>query len=72
MAQFKSELNNGQVTRLGNKTTGAQAKVNGWTCGIEVIAEFNKETGKDEFTIYKTGGSHKNRVVEKIATIESP
>ena len=59
MARFMGVLqgNKGGVSRLGNKKSGLTVTANGWNIGIKVHC-FVNEQGKDEFQIYKTGGSN--------------
>jgi hypothetical protein len=59
MAQFRAVIKGqrGEASRLGGKNSGIQAVVNGWNIGVEVWATFDKDTGENVFTIYKTGGS---------------
>lgn len=69
MAQFRAVIqgNRGKASRLGTKSTGMYANVNGWNLGIQVDA--SHIDGKDVFTVYKTGGSNAGYSREKIATI---
>ena len=57
MAHFRSTIsgNRGEASRLGHKTSGMVARVNGWTSGVRVYARHHD--GKDEFQIYATSGS---------------
>ena len=47
----------GMASRLGNAKTGITAHVNGWNCGIQVIAHVN-DKGEDVFDVWQTGGSN--------------
>ena len=71
MAHFRviAQGNRGSVSRLGSKKSGLSVQANGWDLGVEVSARFNKETGKDEFVIYKTGGSNGRFSSEKVTII---
>jgi hypothetical protein len=57
MAQFLGSVQGqrGEATRLGSKSSGLTARVNGWHVGVRV--EASHEDGKDVFRIYRTGGS---------------
>jgi len=63
MANFRAVIQGqrGQASRLGSKSSGITASVNGWHLGVEVIAYHDKETGRDIFRVYKTEGSGYNR-----------
>jgi hypothetical protein len=60
MAQYIAKIQGqrGQASRLGSKTNGMSVTMNGWNIGVVVEASYNKTTGKDEFVIYRTGGSN--------------
>lgn len=62
MSQFYASItgrpNKSTATRQGHKTTGIYGHIRGWNIGIEVIGRFDKETGKDVFEVYQTGGSN--------------
>lgn len=57
MAQFRATIrgNRGEASRLGTKKSGLFVTANGWTAGIQVIAEHRN--GHDEFTVSLTRGS---------------
>lgn len=57
MAQFRATIQGGrgEASRLGSKTTGIDASINGWTGGVRVVAEHID--GKDIFRIFATNGS---------------
>lgn len=57
MAQFRGTLKGGraEVSRLGHKTTGLTAEVNGWDIGCRV--EITHENGEDVVRVYRTRGS---------------
>ena len=63
MAQFRAIIQGqrGQASRLGSKTSGIYAQVNGWNLGVEVTGYHDKDTGKDIFRVYKTEGSGYNQ-----------
>ena len=48
-------IRNRTVTKMGDKTSGLTAKVQGWTFGAEVVLRTLK--GKDHLDIYLTMGS---------------
>lgn len=58
MAQFRGTLQGqaGEVSRIGSKSSGLWAEINGWTSGITVDASFDEEIG-DYFEVYGTTGS---------------
>jgi len=47
----------GTASRVGHKTTGLTANINGWNSGVRVEAKFDKELCVDRFEIYATTGS---------------
>lgn len=59
MAQYRAIIkgSRGEASRLGHKSSGIRAEVNGWNLGILVNARFEEEKG-DVFEIYVTGGSN--------------
>ncbi len=57
----------GEASRLGSKKSGLDATANGWHIGARICLRHNDETGKDELTVYKTGGSNGASESEKIA-----
>lgn len=72
MAQFRGGIRGtrGEVTRLGHKSSGFSAFVNGWNIGVEVRARFDEATQQDVIEVYQTGGSHRRSVpADPIATI---
>ena len=60
MAHFYGSMqgNKGEVTRCGTKKSGMTAHIRGWNIGVKVNIRHDKETGKDNYTIYETGGSN--------------
>ena len=59
MAQFRAVVrgNRGNASRLGSKTSGMRATVNGWGLGVSVFARYEAANGGDVFYVYETGGS---------------
>ena len=60
MAHFYGSIlgqSGGEGSRLGNKQSGLKAHLAGWTVGIEVIGQYDKDTDMDVFDVYITGGS---------------
>jgi hypothetical protein len=59
MARFKGTVqgSRGEASRLGHKTTGLIATLNGWDVGIEIQASVNN-ADEDVFHIYRTSGSN--------------
>ncbi len=69
MARFRGTMagNRGQVSRLGTKSSGISAKINGWNSGVNIEARV--ENDDDVFYIYPTSGSDGyvfNRCIGKI------
>lgn len=59
MAHFRATIrggNRGGARRLGSKTTGIQATINGWQNGV-YVASVITASGRDSFEIYMTHGS---------------
>ena len=61
MAQYRASIkgSRGMASRLGHKSSGIRAEVNGWNLGILVNGRFDTEKG-DVFDVYLTGGSNAN------------
>jgi len=59
MGHFRATIegNRGKASRLGTKSSGIAATVNGWDCGITVRAYHNRTTDRDEFDVTLTSGS---------------
>jgi len=60
MAQFYATVTgNGKssATKTGTKTSGMSAHVRGWEAGVRVECS-TRADGKNEFRVYRTGGSH--------------
>jgi hypothetical protein len=58
MAQYLAEISSRRgraVHRLGDKSTGAAARCQGWELGVEIVASW--EDGGDVFRVFRTGGS---------------
>lgn len=73
MAQFRAVIygQRGQASRLGGKSSGITAQVNGWNLGVTVEAVFDKATGQDVFNVYRTGGSNGGAGAVKIAEVKA-
>lgn len=58
MAQYRAVIkgSRGETSRLGHKSSGIRAEVNGWNLGILVYGWSDPEKG-DVFEVYLTGGS---------------
>lgn len=71
MSQFYAEIqgNRGGASRGGSKNSGIDGHLRGWSNGVRVVGRHNKETGKDEFSVYKTSGSNGSKPEELIATV---
>jgi len=69
MAQFYANIqgNRGEATRMGTKRSGIHGHIRGWNVGAKVFVTHNEKTGKDEVTVYKTGGSKEQVPNEVIA-----
>lgn len=69
MANFRSTIRGtrGEASRLGSKSSGMVANVNGWNAGVTVRAYH--DAGVDVFEIRQTGGSGYSGTNEPIATI---
>lgn len=72
MAQFRGTLqgNRGMASRLGHKSTGLIATVDGWHGGVSVVAQHNDAMG-DYFEVYATGGSSRQHADVYIGTVDS-
>ena len=59
MARFRGTMtgNGGEVSRLGTAKSGIEADINGWNCGIKVIAKVSNQD-EDVFDVYITSGSN--------------
>ena len=59
MARFMGSVqgHRGGASRLGTVKSGLSVSANGWHIGVKIHC-FVNEQGKDEFQIYKTGGSN--------------
>ncbi len=58
MAQYRAIIkgNRGEASRLGSKSSGLEARVNGWNVGVYV--DIQHIEGKDRVFVYSTGGSN--------------
>ena len=70
MAQFRATIQGqrGEASRLGSKSSGIEANVNGWHSGVKVVAAH--EGDQDVFYVYATGGSGQAQRSELIATVK--
>ena len=59
MAHFYAGIhgNRGEATRLGTKSSGITAFVNGWSTGVRVTISYDKDTDQDVVYIRRTAGS---------------
>lgn len=59
MAHFYGQIkgNRGEATRIGHKTSGLEASVNGWRIGCEVFIQYDARRMLDVVTVWKTNGS---------------
>ena len=59
MAQFRASMQGqrGEASRLGGKSSGISARVNGWRLGIDVDGRYDEKTDSDVFTVAITQGS---------------
>lgn len=57
MAQFRSVIRGqrGEASRLGSKSSGMRADVNGWHTGATV--QIDHVDGRDRVSVYRTSGS---------------
>ena len=60
MAQFMGVIKGqkGETSRLGSKSSGFLATVDGWDAGIYVEARWDEKLGMDVFRVYAIGGSN--------------
>lgn len=67
MAQFYGSIqgNRGEATRLGSRSSGMVATVNGWDVGARVV--IRHIDGEDVIYVYRTGGSNNAVAHEMIA-----
>lgn len=70
MAQFRATVkgSRGEASRLGHKSTGITARINGWESGITVYARHIG--GHDCFIVCATGGSNGNREEVEIGYLQ--
>ena len=72
MARFIGYLEGGRgrVSRLGHKTSGIVAQVQGWHSGVRVVGRVDPEDeNKDVFDVYATSGSNGLGASRLIATV---
>jgi|HubBroStandDraft_6_1064221.scaffolds.fasta_scaffold969713_1 hypothetical protein len=60
MAQFRAVIKGSrrEASKLGHKSSGIRAEVNGWNLGILIYGWSDPEKG-DVFEVYLTGGSRR-------------
>ena len=70
MARFIGRLKGarGPVSRIGHGTSGLIATVDGWDCGVRIVARAEGKT--DIIEVFATGGSNGTRPDKRIAQIE--
>jgi hypothetical protein len=63
MAQFRAVIQGmrGEASRLGGKTSGIQASINGWSSGISVNGYFDEKLQTDVFVVTLNEGNGYNR-----------
>jgi hypothetical protein len=74
MTQFRAVIQGqrGAASKLGSKSSGIEAHVNGWGSGITVIGYYNKEKDRDEFTvILNEGNGYNSQRTRTIGTFTS-
>uniref|UniRef100_A0A6M3KAP0 Uncharacterized protein n=1 Tax=viral metagenome TaxID=1070528 RepID=A0A6M3KAP0_9ZZZZ len=71
MSQFYATIqgNRSERTCQGFKNSGITGHIRGWSNGIRVEGKYNEEKDRDEFLVYKTGGSNRARQDELIVII---
>jgi hypothetical protein len=69
MAQFRATIRGrrGEASRLGSKSSGITAHINGWNAGVSVYAAH--EDGRDRFEIWLTSGSNGHRASRALGTL---
>jgi hypothetical protein len=72
MAQYRGTIQGtrGAVSRLGHKTSGLHATVNGWNSGVKVCASYDAKFDRDVFEIYLTTGSNARGGMQKIGEVK--
>ena len=72
IAQFYGSMsgNRGEATRMGTKKSGFEAHIRGWNIGVRIWCRYDEETGKDEISVYRTGGSN-GQTDDLIAELET-
>jgi hypothetical protein len=67
MAQYRAVIKGirGAASRLGQKSSGIRADVNGWDIGIRIYGAFDPARG-DVFEVYLTGGSNGRHPIKLI------
>jgi hypothetical protein len=67
-SSVSSDTGKTESTKRGHKLIRSHVRT--WTVGVKILAEFDKESGKSKFHIFKTGGSHNPESMTLIQTIE--
>ncbi len=59
MAQYRATIQGQRqsVSRLGGKSSGITARINGWHLGVAVNGRYDEKTDCDVFDVDVTGGS---------------
>jgi hypothetical protein len=70
LARFRGVLQGGrgEATRLGHGTSGLRGRVEGWDCGVKVVAFVDAE-GRDCFEVYETAGSNRSAADKLVLTV---
>jgi len=60
MARFYGSIQGarGVETRVGTPQSGMSAHIRGWNTGVNIVLAVDARTGKDQITLYRTGGSN--------------
>ena len=68
MAQFRAVIQGqrGKASRLGSKSSGISAEVNGWDSGISVHGYYSEEDKMDKFEVVLNEGNGYNRRRERL------
>lgn len=74
MARYRGNIQGarGSASRLGHKSSGISACVNGWHLGIDVTASYDSKDDVDIFRVYVNGGSNRNTPEYNIKELRSP
>ena len=71
MAHFRATIqgNRGEASRLGSKSFGIKATVNGWDIGTSIYAEYSDILQSDIIKVNFTGGSNSRTSYGSITVI---